>query len=107
LLVLYESLIDTWTSYPFVLHALATDDPAAERLSGLGLERLEVHRPGDRPGLERRVESDTGNVFLAEVPEVWFLLDTHDLVEPTRHDFLRGVRAGAGGTECTLPPAYP
>ena len=76
-LVLYESLLDTWTSYPFVLHALAVDEPAAERLGGLGLDRLEVHRPGE-PGPEPCIATDAGNVFLAEVPELWFLLGSHD-----------------------------
>ncbi len=96
-LVLYESLVETWTSYPFVLHAFVVEDQVAQRLAGTGLENMEIHRlPGEagdwrqnasrridlveQAGLERCIVSDADNVFLDETPELALLLDGHEFV---------------------------
>jgi Methyltransferase domain len=74
-LILHESLVETWTGVPFLLHAFTADEAVGERLANTGVERLEVHRA--RSGLEDMIVSDPTNVFLAEMPE---LRDSHDLV---------------------------
>lgn len=98
-LILYESLLESWTFYPFCLHAFATDQDTYERLAGLGLAQVDVHlidegrrdehwhgnvlaRIGliERSGLDRCIVSDVDNVFLAETPELFMLLHRFDLV---------------------------
>jgi Methyltransferase domain len=88
-MILYESLVESWTTFPFVLHAFAVDDGVAARLEEAEVERLEIHRVSadagalglvEHSGLERCIVSAPENVFLAETPELWFLLDSHDLV---------------------------
>lgn len=96
-LILYESLVESWTYYPFVMHAFVTEDEVARQLAGVGIDDLEVHRlPGDgddwdenaakkidvieHSGLERCIVSDADNFFLAETPELWLFLEAHDLV---------------------------
>jgi Methyltransferase domain len=82
-LILHESLVETWTGVPFLLHAFTADEAVGERLENAGAEPLEVHRA--RSGLEDMILSDPANVFLAEMPE---LLDSHDLapLEPLEID---------------------
>ena len=98
-LILYESLLESWTFYPFCLHAFATDQEAYERLIALAPDQVEVHRFDEggpdqrwhghvlarvslieRSGLDRCIVSDVDNVFLAETPELFLLLDRCDLV---------------------------
>jgi hypothetical protein len=96
-LVLYGSLLESWTCYPFMLHAFVVGDGVAERLAALGLEDLEIHRlsgaAGDwrqnaartvelveQSGLERCIVADADSVFLSEIPELSFLLADHDVV---------------------------
>lgn len=96
-LILYESLVESWTASPFVLHAFALEDDVVQLLSGLALEGVEVHRlPGEagdwrrnaarkldlvgHSGLERCIVSDADNVFLAAVPELALMLADHDLL---------------------------
>ena len=43
-LVLCESLSESWTYYPFTLHAFVYEDDVAARLTATGDERIEVHR---------------------------------------------------------------
>jgi hypothetical protein len=108
-LTLYESLVQSWT-YPFVLHAFAVDEEAAERLAGIGIPNLELHRlrgdSGDwrenadrridlveQSGLERCIVTDADNLFLAETPELALLLAERDLVfvaGPTAERPLKG-----------------
>jgi hypothetical protein len=130
-LILYESLLETWTSYPFVLHALAAGDEVAERLVELALEHVEIHRSSgeerqlevvEHSRFERCIVTDAGNVFLAEIPELWFLLADHDLVvagapnedrpiESSLWSFRRNRRGiewppGEGVSALALPPSY-
>jgi hypothetical protein len=98
-LILYESLLESWTFYPFCLHAFASDQETYERLTALGLVQVEVHLIDDgrrdqpchrnvlarvslieRSGLDRCIVSDVDNVFLAETPELFMLLHRFDLV---------------------------
>jgi hypothetical protein len=96
-LILYQSLVESWTSYPFTLHAFVVEDEVLRRLAGLELENLEIHRlpseVGDwrqnaaqkielveHSGLERCIVSDVDNIFLAETPELSLLLSDHDFV---------------------------
>jgi Methyltransferase domain len=94
---LYESLVESWTCYPFVLHAFVVEDAVAERLSAAAIENVTIHRlPGqlgdwrenaarrielvEHSGLERCIVTDVDNVFLAELPELAFLPAEHDFV---------------------------
>jgi methyltransferase family protein len=98
-LILYESLLNSWTFYPFCLHAYTAERETYERLSTLGLDNVEVHQlsEGPRDGgwagsalskinlvetseLDRCIVSDVDNVFLAETPELFMLLNQFDLV---------------------------
>ena len=46
--ILYESLVETWTFYPFRLHAFAVDSETYDVLSRLEAPEVEVHRlPGE------------------------------------------------------------
>ena len=95
--ILYESLVETWTFFPFRLHAFAVDTETYERLSRLDAPEVEVHRlPGEsgdfgtnalrqldlieHSGLERCIVCDVDNVFVAETPELFMLLEEVDLV---------------------------
>jgi hypothetical protein len=96
-LILYESIAESWTFYPFRLHAFVIGREAYETLSSLELPDVEVHllpaEPGDwgntartqirlveHAGLERCIISDVDNVFLSETPELFMLLDSSDFV---------------------------
>jgi hypothetical protein len=96
-LILRESLSESWTYYPFTLHAFVYEDRVAARLAEAGDEHMEVHRlPGEagswrdnalrrielveHSGLERCIVTDADNVFLTEVPELAAFLAEHDLV---------------------------
>ena len=87
-LILYESLVETWTYYPFRLHAFAVDGEKVEALladRGTGLEVASA--PGEstgfganamrqvdlieHSGLDRCIVSDADNVFLAETRELF------------------------------------
>jgi hypothetical protein len=95
--ILYESLVMSWTFQPWLLHAVVVEQDAYERLTAAGLEGVEVHRIDaqtgdwatnaglqtllfDHPGLERAVVSDADNVFVAETPELFLLLNEFDFV---------------------------
>ena len=96
-LILYESLVESWTYYPFALHAFVLEDEVERRLGDTRIDELEIHRlPGEaadraddaatkadvieHSGLERCIVSDVDNFFLAETPELMLLLHEHDLV---------------------------
>jgi hypothetical protein len=98
-LILYESLLESWTFYPFCLHAYTVDRETYERLSGLELKGAEMHllredsqseqwagnalakiKLIELSGLDRCIVSDVDNVFLAETPELFMLLDRFDFV---------------------------
>ena len=89
--------VETWTYYPFRLHAFAVDGETYEALSRIEAPGLEVHQlPSEsagfganalrqldlveHSGLDRCIVSDADNVFLAETPELFLLLDQADLV---------------------------
>src|SRR5690349_8097572 len=86
--ILHESLEESWTSYPFTLHAFAGDDQVAQRLAEAAFTHVEVHRTDaarpleliEHSGLERCIVTDAGNVFLTETPELSLLLGECDLV---------------------------
>ena len=95
--ILYESLVETWTFYPFRLHAFAVDSETYDVLSRLDAPEVEVHRlPGEsgdfganalrqldlieHSGLDRCIVCDVDNVFLTETPELFLLLGEVDLV---------------------------
>jgi hypothetical protein len=95
-LILRESLVKTWTYFPFELHAFVLEDGVERRLADAGIDNLEVHRlPGrtdpadeaatalaiiEHSGVERCIVSHADNLFLAETPELMLLLHEHDLV---------------------------
>jgi Methyltransferase domain len=96
-LILYESLALSWSFHPFVLHAFVLEDQVGERIAATGRENIAVHRlpgaPGEwsanaaqrielveHAGLERCIVTDADNVFLAETPEIFFMLAEHELV---------------------------
>jgi hypothetical protein len=96
-LVLYESVREAWRLYPFEFHAFVVEDEVEETLRRLEIDDLHVHRlPGEvtewentaalkvyaveHSGLERCIVADADNVFVAETPELYFLLDSHDFV---------------------------
>jgi len=95
--IFYESLVSSWSFYPFVVHAFVVEQETHERLTALGLERAQIHLiPGDagdwatnsamrvrlieQSGLERGIVSDVDNVFVAETPELFMLLNEFDFV---------------------------
>jgi hypothetical protein len=97
--VLYESLLECWTFFPFRVHAFVLGGDARDALSVLDLPEVElhleeagavpseqakarVHVPSlvERSGLERCLVSAADNVFCAETPELFALLDRYDLV---------------------------
>jgi Methyltransferase domain len=97
LLILYESLAQAWSLFPFELHAFVMEDDVERMLTGLEIGNLRVHRlPGtpadwtpaatkqaalvEHAGLERCLVSDVMNVFLTETPELLLLVSEHDLV---------------------------
>lgn len=96
-LVLYESLVESWTFYPFCLHAFVGGPQEEGVIASLGLPHVEVHvLPGaegdwwanagqkirliELSGLDRCIVSDVDNVFVAETPELFMLLGDADLV---------------------------
>jgi hypothetical protein len=95
--ILYESLVESWTFYPFRVHAFVFQPDVAERLEAANFEHAEIHLLEDDPGtfpkysatrvrlieesgLERSIVADVDNVFLAETPELFMLLSEFDLV---------------------------
>ena len=95
--VMYESLVECFAFYPFVLHAFVLEDEVEKALRGLELPHVEVHRlaanAGDwilnstsridlieHSGLERCVVTDVDVVWVAETPELGLLLDRYDLL---------------------------
>jgi Methyltransferase domain len=97
--ILYESLLETWTFFPFRLHAFVLGRDAGDALSALNLPKVELHlgeagaAPAERAKgrvrmpslversrLERCLVSAPDNVFCAETPELFMLLDRYDLV---------------------------
>jgi hypothetical protein len=99
--IFYESLLNSWTFYPFRVHAFASSREAYEALLRLELPHVEVRllptgedgsserwRPNalqkirliEHSGLERCIVSDIDNIFLAETPELFMLLHGYDLV---------------------------
>jgi hypothetical protein len=95
--ILHQSLVESWTFYPFRLHAFVVEDDVYERLSAANLESTEVRMldggPGEwaansalkvtlveQSGLDRCIVSDVDNVFVAETPELFMLLSDHDYV---------------------------
>jgi Methyltransferase domain len=100
--ILYESLLESWTFFPFRVHAFVLGRDAHDALNALDLPEVELHleeadavpaAPAnararvpslvERSGLERSLVSDVDNVFCAETPELFVLLDTYDLVFTT------------------------
>jgi hypothetical protein len=96
-LILYESLLASWTFYAFRLHAFAVEPDVHEWLSNAGLDHVEPHLIEgeaeawwqgasqkislvEHAGLERCIVTDVDNVFLAETPELFALLDANDFV---------------------------
>ncbi len=96
-LVLYESIVESWTFYPFQLHAFVSGREAHDTLAQLELPHVKVHLLPEEPsdwwgntgqkirliehsGLERAIVTDVDNVFAAETPELFMLLDEWDFV---------------------------
>jgi len=98
-LIFYESVASAWESYPFVVHLFTIEDRTAAEVRGYRLPNVEVHvleKLRDAPDWRRRAAlkvllvehapverclvSDVDNVFLAETPEVYLLLDRYDFV---------------------------
>lgn len=98
-LVFHQSLLESWRFHPWVLHAFTTEPDVAERIRGLGLPGVETHlfehlaqgedwalnvaikiQMIEHSGLERCIITDVDNLMFAEIPELYFLLDRHDLV---------------------------
>jgi hypothetical protein len=96
--VLYQSLVESWTFTPFRLHAFTSQRDAYDRIAALELPGVEAHPPAapdsedwwdvtrvkatlvEHAGLERCIVSDVDNVFVAETPELWSLLDRYHFV---------------------------
>ena len=82
-LILRESLLESWTTYPFVLHAFTADDGVAGQLEEAGIDRHAIHHlPVEQSGPERCIMCAPDTIFLAETPELWFL-DSAELLAPS------------------------
>jgi Methyltransferase domain len=108
-LILYESLVESWTCFPFLLHAFVVDERVLRPLERAEANRVRIHAVPqaargalqseapelalvEHSGLDRCIVSAATNVFLTELPELWFLLDAH-----------ARVYVGAGGETNPLP----
>ena len=90
--ILYESLLEAWTAFPFRLHAFAIDDEAHSRLLDADLPGVNVYRAKtpaetsaaqkiglvEHGGLERCLVADVHSVFVQETPELFLLLEQFD-----------------------------
>jgi hypothetical protein len=96
-LIFYESLLNSWTFYPFQVHVFAADRECYDVLSELRLPDVEVQflpsdstgrrenavhrvRLVEESGLDRCIVTDVDVVFVAETPELFTLLDHYDFV---------------------------
>ena len=64
--ILYESLLESRTFFPFRLHAFTAEPETHERLSALDLEHAEVHLLGEVAEDENWVKNALAKITLIE-----------------------------------------
>ena len=97
-LIFYFSVVESWTFYPYLVHVFTFEKKTNDRIQSFNLPNVKIHlmnmnlEPNwsnfaamkikmlEWSGLERCIMSDVDNIFLAETPELNFLLDKNDFV---------------------------
>ena len=125
-LIYYFSIIESWTFYPFKIHVFTIDPKVVKILNGYKLKSVKTHFlsefvKGDYnwsqevalrlniikySNIDKCILTDVDNIFLAETPEIYFLLDSFDYVfvgSPHSENILQpsifGFRRSEAGVE--------
>jgi hypothetical protein len=97
-LIFYFSVVESWTFYPYLIHAFTFEKETYEKIRSFNLPNVQAHfhdielernwsnftamkvKMIELSGLDRCIISDIDALFLAETPELDILLDNHDFV---------------------------